>query len=843
MGKMIKAELQNLFQNKTLLLSISVICLLPFLYSIFFLKSVWDPYGNTRDLPIAVVNKDVPVKYQGKKMEVGKETTNQLKRNHQMKWEIVSNETAQHGLTHRKYYAVITIPKNFSKNAATVMNKNPKQMQLQYTTNGSLNYIGEVMSQIGTKELNTKIRAQVTKAYATAMFKELGVLGKGMDQAADGSKQLSNGIVTLSDGVNRYVAGVDQVNNGVQTMKVSVAPLSAGAQQLVSGSQTLANGLSQYTGGVSQLASGLGLLQSNSGQLSSGTSQLATGLDTLSSNSGQLSTGAGQLAAGTSELNNQVSAMLPAMQNQMGTASQGIASDANELAKALQPLSQSAQQLEQLNQALTAINNGLSQIKSASAQENQLISAVASLQGVKTTDASSQAKLDAVVAAAQNAGKSGNLSDSIGQVQSNITALQTQITAAQNSASQNTANVAKAAQQLQTSLTNLQNSTNATMTSASSKLTAATNQLAAGASQLNSGVQQYTNGVNSAAAGAKTLNSGVSQYTAGVSQASSGVNQLMANSPALVSGASQLAGALTQLNAQVPSLVSGVNLLAAGTQQLADNSPALVSGITKLNDGAAQLADKLGKGAKQVNSIKPTQKTAKMFAEPSTLKHKDYSYVPNYGHALAPYVLSVALYTGVLVFNFIYPIRRPALEGQSAVAWWGSKVFIGAVTVTIMAIIEDVVMIAAGLTTDHIPSMLVTSICFGLAAVSIVMFLSMIFDNPGRFVAMVLLMLQLGGSGGTFPMEVTMKFYNVIHWFLPMTYSILGLRQSITGGIGEHYAMFCNLVLLGIAVVFNLLLLVGMIGIHRHTFSLNPELDRNQQFIDNAEKNGINSNN
>ena len=101
MIKMIKAEVQNLFHNHILLLSISVICLLPFLYSIFFLKSVWDPYGSTQDLPIAVVNRDVPVEYQGKKMAVGQQTVDQLRKNHQMKWEIVSKKKADYGLHHQ----------------------------------------------------------------------------------------------------------------------------------------------------------------------------------------------------------------------------------------------------------------------------------------------------------------------------------------------------------------------------------------------------------------------------------------------------------------------------------------------------------------------------------------------------------------------------------------------------------------------------------------------------------------------------------------------------------------------------------------------------------------------
>ena len=334
-----------------------------------------------------------------------------------------------------------------------------------------------------------------------------------------------------------------------------------------------------------------------------------------------------------------------------------------------------------------------------------------------------------------------------------------------------------------------------------------------GTQQLAAGVNQYTNGVDTAAAGAGALTYGIGQYTAGVAQAGAGVGQLTANSGALNAGAGQLAGALGQLNGQVPALTAGVNQLAAGTQQLVDNSPALVQGITKLNVGAAKLSTALGKGAKTINGIKTSNRTAKIIAEPSVEKHSNYSYVPNYGHALAPYVLSVALYVGMLVFNFVYPIRRVAEPDASATAWWFSKVGVGAVAAIAMAVVECGIMMMCGLTIDHVPSFFTTTILFGLASMAVVMFLSMTFDNPGRFVAMVLLMLQLGGSGGTFPMEVTMKFYNVIHWYLPMTYSILGLRDSISGGLGTHYTLFCNLVLLGIAVVFNLLLLLTMKGI------------------------------
>ena len=812
MWNAIKAEFKNILHNRLLLISTTVICIIPFLYSIFFLKSVWDPYGSTENLPVAVVNKDVPVEYRGQTMDIGHRMVKELKKNKQLKWEIVSPEKAHYGLTHRKYYTVVTIPKDFSKNATTVLDKHPKQMQLKYETNGSLNYIGQVISQLGMTKLNESIRAQVTRAYATAMFKALHTVGKGMSTASNGAKQLSTGMVTLQSGVNQYVAGVSQVNNGVQTLRVSVAPLAAGAQQLASGSQTLANGIRQYTGGVGQLAAGLSKLNANSGALNSGASQLQSGLS-------QLSTGTKTLSNGANELNGKVNSMILELQNQMNSMSGDISNKGAALNNALRPLASTQSQMTELSAKLGQISDGIGQIQSAvssnssSTKLNSAVGVLNSIDKSKLSEADQQ-KLAGVTQQLQSASSNSDQATLVSQLtklKAGVNNLRTAVDQSATQAGNSTKQVQEAALAIQNSLTNMQSQTSTAIGGMSSQLTLATSELAKGADKVNSGA-------NTAAAGAGTLTSGIGQYTAGVAQAGAGAGQLTANSGQLNSGAGQLAGALGQLNGQVPALTAGVNQLAAGTQQLVDNSPALVQGIIKLNVGASKLSTALGKGAKTINGIKTSNRTAKMIAEPSVEKHSNYSYVPNYGHALAPYVLSVALYVGMLVFNFVYPIRRVADPDASATAWWFSKVVVGAVAAIAMAVVECGIMMMCGLTIDHVPSFFTTTILFGLASMAVVMFLSMTFDNPGRFVAMVLLMLQLGGSGGTFPMEVTMKFYNVIHWYLPMTYSILGLRDSISGGLGTHYTLFCNLVLLGIAVVFNLLLLLTMKGIASHEF-------------------------
>lgn len=302
--KMIKAEFENIAKHKILTATICAMMIIPFLYSVFFLKSVWDPYGNTGHLPVAVVNKDQSVKFQSKNFAVGDQLVDQLKENEDLDWHFVSAEKAQYGLSHKKYYMVITIPENFSKNATTVLNKKPKKMELTYKTNDSLNYIGEVISKQGATQVNASVKESVSEAYADTMFKVIKKVGGGFKTAANGAKKLSDGSKTLSDGLNTYTAGVDTVNKGVMTLNAGVVPLGSGVLQLTTGSSTLKNGIDTYTagvdtvnGGVQTLKGSVPALTSGVGQLYTGSNALTSGLNELKSHSKALNDGAGLLSS------------------------------------------------------------------------------------------------------------------------------------------------------------------------------------------------------------------------------------------------------------------------------------------------------------------------------------------------------------------------------------------------------------------------------------------------------------------------------------------------------------------------------------------------------------------
>lgn len=849
--KTIKAEFKHIKSQKMLLAAILAIMFIPFLYSVFFLKSVWNPYGDAKYLPVAVVNEDRAVNFRGKKLDVGDQLVKNLKKNDGLDWHFVSKKDAEYGLSHKEYYMVITIPKDFSKNATTVLDKDPKKMELQYTTNDSLNYIGKVISEEGAKQVNAQVKETVSTSYADTVFGVIKQVGKGFNTAAKGSKQLSDGSKTLSDGINTYTAGVSQVNDGVIKLQTGVVPLGQGVLKLADGSNTLANGINTYTAGVDQVNNGVSQLQNGTGALASGVGQLATGSNTLNNgldaytagvaqlnggltklhaNSDALRQGASDLAAGNQVLANTINSKTDIIINQLNS------NDTKQAIAGLKQLKQHApairKQLQELQNTMNGLPTLLGGINSSADKFSQDLTT--NLGSAGNNISGSAKEVGEVLAANKDklsAEDQQKLADAIAKnqaagqnIQAAGAAAQTfkdQLTQAQNSLAQ----ILRNAQQMQGYVTQVNalleklNTVDTSkldelqgLTSQLEELKAGADKLATGSATLKSGVNEYTLGVDQAYAGAnklvannQALTSGANQLagglgqlnaqvptlTGGINQLASGTSQLAANSAALRSGASQLASGLGQMNAQVPTLTSGVNQLANGTQQLNANSPKLADGATQLEQGNSKLAKALAEGSEQVNDNTKnlSSKTSNMFASPTELKHKSYSYVPNYGYALAPYMLSVALYVGALVFNLVYPVRRLSDPDASATEWWLSKLSVGALVATGTSVVEVLLMMAAGLHPDHLGATLINAWFFALASTFIVMFLAVAFGNIGRFLGIIFLVIQLGSCGGSFPIQVTRAmggFFQMVNPFLPMTYSVYGFRESLTSGLGAN---------------------------------------------------------
>ncbi|TFI73054.1 YhgE/Pip domain-containing protein [Carnobacterium divergens] len=783
--EMMKNEWKKLAGNKLLLISFVVIMFIPILYAGFFLKSVWDPYGKTGELPVAVVNLDESVDYQGKTLDVGDQLVENLKKNDLLDWHFVSEKAAKEGIKDRKYYMVVTLPKNFSKNASTLLDKEPKKMNITYETNGSLNYIGEVIGETAAKQLKSEVSANVTKAYAESIFGQIEKVGDGFTQAADGSKKLDDGTKQLNDGIGQLAS--------------NVGPLQTGVGQLNDGSQTLANGVGAYTAGVGQLADGSNQLVANNGKLQAGVAQLNGGVDQLANGVQEMSSQIdqaklAQLIEGLPQLN----AGIHQLQTQLGN------SGAIDQSKITEDLTTIGTNLGGIKEDL--INLG-GQIQENPTKTVTAIQKTAAYQGLSDTE---KDELDVAVGneLKTQAQTQGATAKAIGE-KATAAGAATQATGADIQTL--AAGLTTQLDQLKAGVDQLAASSDVALPGAVTAAQGLSNIKTALDQQLAPGLGQIQNGLE----GDTGLVSGINAYTNGVASLQSGSQQLTANSSALNSGANALNGGIGQISGKLPDLISGVTQLNDGSSQL--------------KDGTKELSSKLKDGAKEVNGITATDKTFDMLASPDKLTHKEYSHVENYGAALAPYVLSLALYVGALVFNFIFPIRKISMTGQSSFSWWLSKFSIGLVAAVAMAVVEAGLILALGLHVESVAQFMTMAIVTSIAYMFLIMTLAMTFDNPGRFIGMVLLIVQLGGAGGTFPIPLTNNFFKAIHPYLPMSHSIYGFREAISGGLGQGVFVSSALILLAIFVVFSGLLFLSMNWLQKRHLEDVSQLDDNQK--------------
>ena len=669
-NKMLRAEWKHLFSNKILLISMAVISFIPILYSGFFLGSIWDPYGQTKNLPVAFVNEDKGASLNGKSLNVGESIEKKLKDNHDLSWEFVSKQQADEGVNSGHFYAVVTIPSDFSQKVSSITKSEPQQAVINFTTTPAKNYIGSLVSNQAAAKVKSSVSEQITQAYAKGILENLDKLGIGLDTAANGASTLHDGLGRLQSGAQTYVGGV---------------------KQLAVNQQSLAGGLAQLSDGSRKLQAGLG--------------QLSNNLPTESQLS-QLSNGMKQLQSGINQLNASVgnpSPVLVAQQNKVKTDTQTLVQTMND-------------------------------------SKFDLLAAGGTLQTLGAQAAASG---------------SNSTTISLPQI----------------------SNISRAFTKTQTII--------AQTTTLLNDLQTLTQQLSAQQTQLQAGVSALNNGVN--------------QLTPNAITAFNGYNSLRFANNQLLAGSASLTNGLNEAK-------SGSQKLANGASLLESRSGALIDGTSQLASGADTLANKLADASNRIK-IQPTGATTQQqIANPVKSEMAEKGNVPNYGYALSPYVLSLSLFVGALVLNVIYPIRKTFSEQESAIRWWLSKASVAGVAAFMQATILMLVMVFfLGLTPEHPAHFIGAIYLTSFAYMSIVSLLVLVLDNPGRFLAMILLVLQLGSSEGTFPIQTANGFFQAINPLVPMTYSIRALRQAISGGLDNAFYGGSMWVLVGFLLVANLL--------------------------------------
>ncbi|SDM33044.1 putative membrane protein [Lentzea albidocapillata subsp. violacea] len=262
----------------------------------------------------------------------------------------------------------------------------------------------------------------------------------------------------------------------------------------------------------------------------------------------------------------------------------------------------------------------------------------------------------------------------------------------------------------------------------------------------------------------------------------------------LATGADQVADGAEQLSAKMPGLVDGIaklddgaTRLREGLQTAAQGTPQLKDGAAKLADGSVQLRDGLSGGVDKIpNQDDPTRAAiAQAIGDPVAVRGLSQTKAATYGAGLAPFFLGLATWIGAFVlFLLLRPLSRRALAaGQSALrvalGGWLPGALLGIVQVLVMFTVVRFVV-------DIEPSNPIGTFGFlalmSLTFVAILHALNAAFGAVGKFLGLILLILQLVSAGGTFPWQTIPVPLYPLHYGLPMGYAVDGLRHLMYGG-------------------------------------------------------------
>jgi len=557
---------------------------------------------------------------------------------------------------------------------------------------------------------------------------------QAVDRVLVGLGNARDGFATASDGALRLETASGQLEEGANSLAAGATTANDGAQQLATGSKQLRSGTASLARGASDLAGGAHDVADGAASASSGASRLASGLSTASSSSKELARGAGSTASGMKKLARSARALEKGYAGKSGlvagatTATQG----AKALASGLDSASSQHQKLLAANiQALTAAN--------ASGAFDQLIAQDRAM--LASWQSTSGENVGALVAGA----------DALADHDKGLPALKRGL----KKASAGTSKVV--------------------------------DQLAPGKPSTT-----LRDGVDKVATGSRSLSSALGKAASGASSLRSGTASLSSGAGQLATSADQLSSAASLVDSSVKSMRSGAKKLANGTKDLSTGADSLVTGLMQAKEGAGTLATQLSDGAAQIpdDSDQLRAQRATAIATPVTLDESNLAGASSFGEGMAPFFLSLALFVGVfIIWMLMRPLPARALATplagwRVALAGYVPALVLGAAQVVVLIV---VLRFAVGLEMPRIWGVLGFGLLVVAAFVALQqMFIALAGPAVGKVVIMAFLMLQLTTAGGLYPVETTGTVFRALHPWLPMTYSVQGLRELITGGVDER---------------------------------------------------------
>ena len=662
--KIYKDDIKKIFTNYAALIVFIALSILPSLYAWFNIKASWDPYGKeaTSQIKIGVVNKDKGAELKGEFKNIGNQIIDQLKENDVMGWQFVSEKEAVKAVEEGSYYAMITIPEEFSENILSLITDDIKKGKIIYTVNEKVNAIAPKITVKGATAVQENVNKTVIETVSDIVLstaKDLGIEVEGqlpkLDNLYDKLVEIQSKFKDLYETTDLAYDGVNKVADLVTNLQNDI-PLITDTLNSTKGLATnLIDFITTSQGEINNIAptikTDIGLVRDLADEVSSYVDVVINAINTGSENANVL---LGNLNTKVSGLRDYLTSIRVLVEKINGHSQNGALSDV------LNNLITAENTLNQLYNEIESIKNSLA---------NGNLIDTSKLENVKTVlnDVSNIA---------------GNLYEKFDtEILGNINTIL------------NTANdSAKSALEI--------------LQRAQDKLPKVEEIMTTVSALCNKG------------------NEGIKYAKDNLPRAEEIVNEV-------------------------------------------------TSKVAKIKD-SSDLKDLLKLIANNV------EERSNYLTSPVELEENSLYPMRNYGTAMTPFYSVLSLWVGMTLLVSMFSVEAHGEYNHMEVYFGKLLLFLTiGMTQALIVALGDLYLLKIYCVN---PALFVTGILFtSITFVAIVYSLVSVFGNVGKVTAIILLVLQVAGSGGTFPIQLTPKFFQIINPFLPFTYAISFARESIGG--------------------------------------------------------------
>lgn len=685
--KIYKDDIKKIFTNYAALIVFIALSILPSLYAWFNIKASWDPYGKeaTSQIKIGVVNKDKGAELKGEFKNIGNQIIDQLKENDVMGWQFVSEKEAVKAVEEGSYYAMITIPEEFSEDILSLISDDIKKGKIIYTVNEKVNAIAPKITVKGATAVQENVNKTVIETVSDIVLstaKDLGIEVEGqlpkLDNLYDKLVEIQSKFKDLYETTDLAYDGVNKVADLVTNLQNDI-PLITDTLNSTKGLATnLIDFITTSQGEINNIAptikTDIGLVKDLADEVSSYVDVVINAIKTNGENVKVLLE---NLSTKVSSLKEYVTSIRVLVEKINGQSQNG------------------------------ALSGVLSQLETAENNLNQLYNEIESIRNL----------LD-----------NGNLSDT----------------------------------------SKLEN--------------------------------------------AKTVLNDVSNIAGNLyekfdTEILGNINTILNTANDSAKGALEILQRAQDKLPQVEEILTTVSALCnkgnEGIKYAKDNLPRaeeivneVTSKVAKIKD-SSDLKDLLKLIANNV------EERSNYLTSPVELEENSLYPMRNYGTAMTPFYSVLALWVGMTLLVSMFSVEAHGEYNHMEVYFGKLLLFLTiGMTQALIVSLGDLYLLKIYCVN---PALFVTGILFtSVVFVAIVYSLVSVFGNVGKVTAIILLVLQVAGSGGTFPIQLTPKFFQIINPFLPFTYAISFAREAI-GGVVQS-VLVKDIVIMLIYIVVSILI-------------------------------------